>query len=485
MNDNSSIPKSVIVLDIGRTHKKVLVFDAQYSLLEQHSCCLEDTVDEDGDPCEDLRALEHWVQDSLGRILKRPDLEVQAINISAHGAALVHLDKDGRPLAPLYDYMKPLEEGFVQRFYQKFGGRDAFSTQTGSPALGMLNSGLQLYRLRHTRPEIFARLHRSLHLPQYIHYLLSGILRSDISSVGCHTGMWNFARRRYHSWLKDEGLLRFLPDPEPYRCCSPAVLQGRERSIGIGMHDSSAALLPYVLTALEPFMLLSTGTWNIALHPYFQSKLQDEDFARDCLYFLLEKHTPVAASRLFLGQEYQHQAARLEAYFHKAPGSHRQLQPDAGLLEQLRKGSDDRSLFYPQTMHGTGPFPRLLGPEPDLSLLGSFERAYHKMMLDFCYLQKRSVELLSYRSPVRQLYVSGGFVQNETFMALLQAYLPDWKLFRAGNKMDSALGAALAIHGCWQTQPISRNLVQVEPYTSPCSLDLSRHHPYHHLSQTL
>ena len=485
MNNDASIPKSVLVLDIGRTHKKALVFDAQYSLLEQHSCRLEDTADEDGDPCEDLAALECWVRDNLEQILKRTDLQVEAINISAHGAALVHLDKDGRPLTPLYDYMKPLEGDFLQRFYRKFGGRDAFSVQTGSPALGMLNSGLQLYWLRQARPECFARLHRSLHLPQYIHFLLSGILRSDISSVGCHTGMWNFAGRRYHSWLQEEGLLKFLPEPEPYQTCCTAVLQGRERSVGIGMHDSSAALLPYVLTAREPFLLLSTGTWNIALHPFFRGSLQDEDLARDCLYFLLEKHTPVAASRLFLGQEYQYQIQRLEAYFRKAPGSHRQLKPDAGLLERLRKESCERNLFYPQTMQGTGPFPRLTGPEPDLGLLENFETAYHKMMLDLCYLQKRSVELLSYRSPLRQLYVSGGFVQKETFLALLQAYLPEWKIYRAGHKMDSALGAALAIHSCWQSRPISGNLVQVQPYISPLSLDLSRHHPYQHLSQTL
>lgn len=485
MRNPADIPKAIAILDIGRTHKKWLLFDAHYTLLDAHSQELADNQDEDGFRCEDLYALRDWLQQTLQLIGKRTDLVVEAINVCAHGAALVHVDALGQPLTPLYDYMKPLDQAFIQSFYHQFGGQAAFSNQTGSPALGMLNSGLQLHWLKHKHPEVLQRLHRSLHLPQYLHYLLTGHMRSDISSVGCHTGMWDYAHKKYHHWLADEDLLQYVPEPEPYDHSSIARVEGRNRCIGIGMHDSSAALLPYMKAALEPFMLLSTGTWNIALHPYFHARLEEEDFARDCLYFLLDKHTPVAASRLFLGQEYHHQVQRLEIYFHKESGYHRQVNLDANTLDAWRRNPSSSTLFYPQTMQGSGPIPQLYGPEPDLSQFDSFEHAFHKMMMDLCYLQKCSIELLQDHSPVRNLYISGGFMHNEPFMALLQAYLPKWRLYRADNTNDSALGAALAIHARWQTQPIPRTLAHVHTYEGPLNLDLSHYHPFESTFPTL
>jgi hypothetical protein len=47
--------------------------------------------------------------------------------------------------------------------------------------------------------------------------------------------------------------------------------------IGVGIHDSSSALLPYILSKKEPFLLLSTGTWSISLNPFNDESLTDED----------------------------------------------------------------------------------------------------------------------------------------------------------------------------------------------------------------
>ena len=38
-------------------------------------------------------------------------------------------------------------------------------------------------------------------------------------------------------------------------------------AVGAGLHDSSAALIPYLSAFREPFILLSPGTWCISLNP--------------------------------------------------------------------------------------------------------------------------------------------------------------------------------------------------------------------------
>src|SRR4030095_3833715 len=91
-------------------------------------------------------------------------------------------------------------------FYKKYGGRASFASVTASPSMGSLNSGLQLFRLKYEKPSIFNKINFSLHLPQWISFLFTGKAYSDITSIGCHTAMWNFQTDQYHEWIFKEGI---------------------------------------------------------------------------------------------------------------------------------------------------------------------------------------------------------------------------------------------------------------------------------------
>lgn len=467
----------IAVFDIGRTHKKFLLFDRDYRVVEETAVAWPDITDEDGHPAEDIPDIAAWMRRQVSEALDKGK-DLRAISFSAHGASLVHLDREGGLAAPVYDYMKPLPREITDGFYGLFGGRDAFSEATGSPALDMLNSGIQLYWLSHAHPDVLERLDASLHLPQYGNYLFSGRRHADITSIGCHTGLWDFHRGTYHAWVEKEGLARLLPAPEGVSTADPVRFGEKVIPTGIGLHDSSAALLPFVYTAEKPFLLLSSGTWNITLHPFFSGALSPEDYRRDCLYFLLERERKVAASRLFLGHEYQHQLRKLESYFHKGKGYALGIVPEAALFSRVLDKQSGDTVFYPETMAGTGPFPRLEGRPADLSRFSSFEEAYHKLMLDLTYLQKVSIALLTSHSPVERLYISGGFVQSPVFMDLLCAFLPGWELFIAENKRASALGAAVAMHDVWQDQPLSGEVSPIIPFKPSLSIDVSRYQSY-------
>jgi sugar (pentulose or hexulose) kinase len=467
----------IAVFDIGRTHKKFLLFDGAYQVVEEKAVAWPDITDEDGYTCENMHEISAWMREQISGALQRKQ-QIKAINFSAHGASLVHLDAAGNQAAPMYDYMKPLPAEITDGFYGLFGGRAAFSRATGSPVLDMLNSGIQLYWLKHTRPELLDKFDVSLHLPQYGNYLFSGKKHADITSIGCHTGLWDFEKGAYHRWLRDEGVDHLMAPAEPVSTYD-AVRFGRQTiPTGIGLHDSSAALLPFVYTASKPFLLLSSGTWNITLDPFFQGELSDQDYQRDCLYFLLDVERKVAASRLFLGHEYQHQVKKLEAFFQKRKGYYLEVEPDAAVFSQVLRDQPADAVFYPETMAGTGPFPNLKRPPVNLNRFSGFEEAYHKLMLDLTYMQKISLELLSCHSPVDRLYISGGFVQNHVFMELLHAFLPQWEIFIAENKRASALGAAVAMHDVWQSTPLTGEVSPIIPFKPTLSLDVSSYKSY-------
>jgi sugar (pentulose or hexulose) kinase len=122
----------------------------------------------------------------------------------------VHVDQDNKVTAPLCNYLKDFPEDLKQEFYSKHGGEEKIAQETASPVLGNLNSGMQLYRIKHRKPELFNRIKYSLHLPQYLNYLVTGNFYSDITSIGCHTQLWDFGKNTYHVWVKEEGIDRIL-----------------------------------------------------------------------------------------------------------------------------------------------------------------------------------------------------------------------------------------------------------------------------------
>src|SRR5574337_901432 len=308
---------AIAVIDVGKTNKKLFLFDEDYNIVYEQSARFLETTDEDGDPCENLESLRLSVFDSLRSLFNKKEYDVKAINFSAYGASFVNIDEEGNPVTPLYNYLKPYPGEFKKQFYDAYGGEEAFSLCTASPVLGSLNSGMQLYRLKYEKPELFQRIQYSLHLPQYLGYLISGKPCSDITSIGCHTNLWDFQKNDYHEWVYKEGLHEKLAPICPYDETTKAIFPGNNYLVGIGLHDSSAALIPYMVNFHEPFVLLSTGTWCISLNPFNDSPLTTEELKQDCLCYLHYQGKPVKASRLFAGPQYEEGVKRIADQFHQ------------------------------------------------------------------------------------------------------------------------------------------------------------------------
>ena len=174
----------IAVFDIGKTNKKLILFDEQLKIVFEHADQFAEIKDEDGFPCDDLEKLNNFVFESLQKVLSKPEFEIKGLNFTAYGASFVYIDESGKPLSPLYNYLKPYPENLLAQFYSCYGGQTEFAKETASPVLGSLNSGMQLYRIKQERHELLNRIKYALHLPQYLSFLISGKSCSDITSIG-------------------------------------------------------------------------------------------------------------------------------------------------------------------------------------------------------------------------------------------------------------------------------------------------------------
>lgn len=445
----------IAIFDVGKTNKKLFLFNEQYQIVFERSARFTETVDEDGDPCENLESLRLSVFDSLHEVFRRPEFEVRAINFAAYGASLVHLDEQGKPLTPLYNYLKPYPEKLQHQFYSTYGGEENFAYITASPVLGSLNSGMQLYRIKYEKPALFEQIRYALHLPQYLSFLVSGKVYSDMTSIGCHTNLWNFADNDYHDWVKQEGVFDKLAPLVPADEVFPASFPGNGYGVGVGLHDSSSALIPYLVSFHEPFVLISTGTWCISMNPFNHTPLTKAELEADCLCYMHYKGTPVKASRLFAGYEHEQQVKRIADHFGASSSKYRSVAYSKSMVDRLRKitghpkARDEKVSRFALR---------------NLADFVSYEEAYHRLLMDLVDLQRIATQRIIEGSKVKRIFVDGGFSKNTIYMSLLAEAFPEMEVFAASMAQATAVGAALAIHQVWNRQDLPNDLIALRFY---------------------
>jgi sugar (pentulose or hexulose) kinase len=433
----------ITVFDVGKTNKKLLLFDREYQLVHERSESLEETIDGDGFPCESVESLTRWMTDAFRSVVSDHAFTIRAVNFSGYGASFVLLDEDLQVAAPLYNYLKPYPTELEEGFYERYGGREELCRRTASPALGSLNSGLQLYRLKYENPDLFRKVRHALHLPQYLSFTLSGALCSELTSVGCHTHLWDFDASGYHQWVTEEGIGRIFP---PMADAREPVKSGRPGMIfGTGLHDSSAALLPYSCSCSEPFVLLSTGTWSITLNPFNAEPLSAHELQNDCLCFLTPAGAQVKASRLFSGAEHMEWTRRLSAYFGRPEDEFKKVTYDRSVIGRLRERNGKGSVEGPQAVD--------FG-QRDLKDFSDFGEAYHQLISDLVDKQIWHTGLVLGDGGSGDIYVDGGFSRNSIFMRLLAERYPERRLYSATVSQASALGAAMILHDKWNDLPM-------------------------------
>nr|MBI1229277.1 carbohydrate kinase [Cytophagales bacterium] len=434
----------IAIFDIGKTNKKFFLFDEDLNELSEEYVKFPTIVDEDGEECDDLEKITEWAKGKVEELCQNPDYSVKALNFSTYGASFVSIDASGKPVTPIYNYLKEFPKELHDEFYASYP-EEEINRITASPTLGMLNSGLQLLWIKRKRPEIFEKIQYSLHLPQYISYLFTGEAVAEPTSIGCHTKLWDFPKKDYHEWVYSEGIANKLPATVPTTHSFRKEICGQQVQVGVGIHDSSSALASYLLKIKEPFVLISTGTWSITLNPFPVGELTYGELQNDCLNFLSIQGETVKASRFFLGYELDHQLEKLNLIFDKPAKYYKEIEADEAYLDGLLSGKTEAE-FYPETIQRTPLVEHIFSfnrwkPEsyPD------FDTAYHQVLWGLARMQVASLKLALGDSEIKKVYIDGGFVHNQVFIRVLGELLPGFELQFSDFPLGSAYGAALML----------------------------------------
>ena len=423
-----------LVFDVGKTNQKYFVFDAENKILVREKVSLSKIEDEDGHSAENIYEIVSWMRESLETLLASDIFVIHKVNFSAFGATLIHLDEKGEVVAPVYDYHKPVEANTFEPFYRDYGPESVFASHTGSKNLDLLNSGKQLYWLKYKRPAIFEKIRYSLHLPQYLSYVFTGKMYSEYTSIGCHTDLWDYEKKEYHNWVKAEGIDRFFPPIVETKKTVIKSFGGRKISFGIGIHDSSSALLTYLLRGKESFILLSTGTWCINFNPFSSDSLFDQNqINAGATAYMKIDGSPVKSSRLFLGEEHRLKVQKLIEHFSKPKFYHHGLELEKQLMEEVLKKSKKHFHWkYLDNKHAP--------PKDDLGF-PNFEAAYYQLIRELMDLLISKIDIICETLPKR-IYIDGGFTDNKIFLAFLKRQFPQQKIKAKPASFACALGAS-------------------------------------------
>lgn len=438
----------IAVIDIGKTNAKLALVDLD--TLDEIACVTRPNKVLPGPlwPHFDLDG--HWafLLDALKRFHSAHG--VDAISVTTHGAAAVLLDANGRLAAPMLDYEHSGPDDLAEAYDTL---RPPFS-ETGSPRLRCgLNLGAQIHWMFQTVPGLRERTQTIVTYPQYWGFRLTGVAATDVTSLGCHTDLWNPHEGRFSTLVDVLGLAGKLAPARPSADVLGPILPDVAARTGlapntpvhVGIHDSNASLLPHVLGRDMPFSVVSTGTWVVAMSVGGAPTTLDP--AQDTLINVNALSAPVPSARFMGGREYELAMAGQQA----EPSS-----------DDLQTVLDKGVMLLPALVQDTGPFQgrtsRWLSDEPPP---GSGKRAA-AVAFYLALVTSRCLSLIGHRGPV---IVEGPFARNQPYLDMLSAAVRS-PVITAGSATGTSQGAALLAAEVQPTLPSPQGETRCENDTS-------------------
>lgn len=181
------------------------------------------------------------------------------------------------------------------------------------------------------------------------------------------------------------------------------------------------------------------------MNPFTRESLTPDELERDCLNYLTIHGEPVKSSRLFLGHELDHQLQTLNKLFDRDTKYYKKIGLNSGFLRAVEGGAVD-NLYYPETLDNkalVGDVFRSVKWDP--SSCSSYEEAYHHVMWGLVRIQVASIRLALGNSPIKKIFVDGGFVDNAIYISLLRHSLPGFTVEASHAPLGSAYGAAAVV----------------------------------------
>ena len=449
----------IAVFDVGKTNKKLVIFDSKLNLLESAYAGFPPLRKGEVE-LDDIEAIDAWFFEQLAAHARRHPIRV--VSVCTHGATFAAVDGNGRPVPGVISYTTDPGEEFNAEFYRTFGASDALQRVTATPRFSsLLNVAKGIYFLKTRFPEEFARARHFLNYPQYFGFLLTGRVGAEATYVGCHSYLWDFGAGRWSSVARDLGIIDRLPRTvqrswDVLGTVTPDVVRrtGLDPStiVTMGIHDSNASLLPYLIKAQEGFVLNSTGTWCVVMKPASEARLEEEDIGKVVFYNLDAFSRPVKTTIFLGGLEFD----TYVALFKKIAGGEGSSAFDPAVYARILR---ERRLFIlPEMFPGTGQFTGSRARIVEDGKVTPFEavekgEAVPRFFRDPAMARPVLIVSLALQTevalrragmrPAEALYVEGGFRRNESYNTLLAGLAPRSRVSLTSMKEATAFGAAI------------------------------------------
>ncbi|WP_323765410.1 FGGY-family carbohydrate kinase [Marinovum sp.] len=442
--------RHVAVIDIGKTNAKLALVGlddlSELAVLTRPNRVLP------GPPYPHFDVEGHWAFLLDGLAEFHAAHGVDAISITTHGACAALIDAEGGLAAPILDYEHAGPEDMAEAYDAL---RPDFAETGAARLAGGLNIGAQLHWQFETDPELKARTRTIVTYPQYWGLRLTGVAATDVTSLGCHTDLWNPHEGRFSSLVEKLDIAgKIAPARRSAEVLGPLLPEIAARTglrpdtpVHCGIHDSNASLLPHILSQEPPFSVVSSGTWTICMA--IGGTQVPLDPTRDVLINVNARGAPVPSARFMGGRE--HDLAMGGPY----------PEPTSAELQQVLTSG---VMLMPALAPETGPFrgqvARWIGPEPEA---GSGRRGA-AVALYLALVTARCLELIGHRG---EIIVEGPFARNRAYLQMLSAATGS-----AVRPMLSATGtsqgAALLVRDATSPlPPATRQSLQAGDWTAP------------------
>lgn len=416
--------RHVGVIDIGKTNAKVALVDLD-ERREAGVLTVPNAVRRDGPyPHCDIERIWEFVLQSLAELNRRQPIE--AVTVAAHGASGALLDAGGGLAFPVLDYEHDGPDLLAAEYDAV---RPAFAA-TGSPRLPLgMNLGAQLFWQLRSFPEMAAKVATFVTYPQYWVARLTGTAVTEVTSLGCHTDLWEPRAGRFSSLVGALGLAgKMAPVHRPADRIGPLLPAVAARTgiaaatpVHAGIHDSNASLYPHLLRREAPFAVVSTGTWVVMMA--VGGRPVPLDAARDTLINVNAFGDPVPSARFMGGRE-----------FEVVKGGHDGSFGEADVAAVLQR----EALLLPSVETQSGPFQ---GRKAVWTVAGLSDGErfvalsfYLALMTAFC------LGMIGAEGPA---VVEGPFARNRLYLAMLATALGRPVEAAGASATGTSLGAAL------------------------------------------
>ncbi|MCP3933289.1 MAG: carbohydrate kinase [Bacteroidetes bacterium] len=449
----------IAVLDIGKTNKKLLIYDQNLNIVDQKKQHIPEIVLDDIQR-EDLDTILEWFRNGLKEYAAQ--YNIKAISVSTHGATFVGLDANGNLPIPVISYTHDPGDEFQQRFFLEFGDRHTLQRTTATPHFGaLINPGKGLFFQKEKYPEAFDSLETILYYPQYFGYWLTGNKGADITYTGCHSYLWDFKKNTYSPVAEKLGIRNKMPK----NVDNPFQILGKIRSelsselglskdvvVTLGIHDSNSALLPYLITRESDFILNSTGTWCVVMHKEGEVAFNADDIGKTVFYNLNAFGDPVKTAIFMGGLEFEMYDKLLKMIHTNKPF------PDFDKTLYQSVIDDKECFILPSVVRGSGQFPNSEARVTEKGDIYSYdelesgtrlptffqdsEKAYAVLNISLGLQTKVALDRAGMKKGM-PIFIEGGFRHNLPYCKLITALYPDSKVYLTSLQEASAYGAAI------------------------------------------